>query len=137
MTRREKMKRLIFILALVWFLSISFSASAGEKIVFDGYWWNTLSLEMKIGFVQGFIDGSGSMVKGVTIVILRDLVNDFIKKGFISKKEGNLIMLRFLVWHPYDHTFGYYIDRIDGYYQATKDMRRAVREIMLDLMTPP
>ncbi len=47
-----------------------------------------------------------------------------------------MLRLKFYSWDPYDHTFGYYLDRINGYYRTTGAMRTLVKDVMVDLMTP-
>lgn len=103
-----------------------------EKIVFDGYWWGTATQTQKLGYVQGFIDGAGNIAKNLSAFMVELITSS----GILSEKDAQMIRLNLYLWNPYDHTFGYYIDRIDGFYRTTLSMRTLVQDIMLDLMTP-
>jgi len=64
------------------------------------------------------------------------IIESFATSSDISSSDLNMLRLKFYSWDPYDHTFGYYLDRINGYYRTTGAMRTLVKDVMVDLMTP-
>lgn len=127
------MKRLISIM-VICFISISFSARplfAQEKITFDGYWWATLNPLQRIGYVQGYIDG----ISEVEIAMAKKVLKIAEEQEIVSQEVIESLRPKLSSWMPYDHNFGYYIERIDGYYKMTKDMNKLVREIMNEMRT--
>ena len=107
-----------------------------ESIDFDGYWWGAASEEQRYGYIQGFAQGSGITV----IITLNSFLESF--KGISStsrefKRLADKLRKDITAWEPYDHTFGYYYERIDGFYRSTQSMRTPVAKIMLDFINPP
>lgn len=107
-------------------------ANAQDEVTFDGYWWGTATLEQKLGYVQGFIDGAGGSAK----IFLGILLEAYAQSQNISKSDRNLIQYKFNQWTPFDKRFIYYVERIEGFYKTTLQMRTPVGKIMLDLMSP-
>jgi len=121
---------------LIFIISFIPTLCQSEAIDFDGYWWGTASDEQRYGYIQGFAQGSGITV----IITLNSFLDSF--KGISStsrefKRLADRLRKDITAWEPYDHTFGYYYERIDGFYRSTQSMRTPVAKIMLDFINPP
>ena len=130
------MKRSISII-IICFISISFlvtplfAQEKIERITFDGYWWVTLNPIQKVGYVQGYIDAASE----VEIAMAKNVLKIAEEREIVSQEVIESLRSKQTSWTPYDHSFGYYIERIDGYYKMTKDVNKLVMEIMNELRT--
>lgn len=125
-------KSIIVIIITFLILLIGISSYAEEVIEFDGYWWNTATPSQKLGYIQGFIDGSTLSSKSFTGYMI-DLV---IRAKGVSNREARAAKAKFNSWNPYNHSFGYYYERIEAFYRSTQSMKTPVAKIMFDLMSP-
>jgi len=122
----------ISIIILFLFLIIVSPSQSMERIQFDGYWWGTATVEQKIGYIQGFIDSAG----GFTIIFGNIVISSYASSKKVKGRDYQQVKNMFDQWNPYDHTFGYYLERVDGFYLSTQSMKTPVANIMLDLMSP-
>lgn len=122
-----------FYLGILFLLVVTIATpcQSQDRIEFDGYWWGTATTEQKIGFIQGFMSGSGTM----TYIFVASMVKTFSKYAALRKDMKNFYTI-FSSWNPYDRSFGFYLERIDAFYKTTQDMKTPVAKIMLDLMNP-
>lgn len=113
----------LFVTGYVIPKTVSYLTATSEEITFDGYWWSTLNEWQKLGYIQGFIDAVNSNSPGI-IYYLAFVDEEKISRDIVSN------------WGAFDKSFGYYMERIDGYYRTTKDLKKEIRTIMYDLMNP-
>ena len=109
--------------------TVPYPTATSEEITFDGYWWSTLNEWQKLGYVQGYLDSTNSNYPMIIYLLAYQRYTD-------SEKEKSFYENKYLKWVPFDKSFGYYIERIDGYFQTTKDLKKETTSIMRDLMNP-
>lgn len=126
-------KTMIILFLCIQIILFSNICSAQNQIEFDGYWWATATPEQKLGYVQGFIDGAG----GMSVIFLNLIAEAKMSSSDLSSREKNQIRNKIGEWIPYNRKFGYYLDRIDGFYRTTLSMKTPVGKIMMDLMESP
>lgn len=128
------MKKITCIIALsLLFNFFAIPCQSQDKIDFDGYWWGIATPEQKLGYVQGFMDGSGTM----SYLFVSFIVDSYAKSYKAKKNDLQKVQEKISSWRPYNRSFGFYVERIDGFYQSTQSMKVPIAKIMLDLMTPP
>jgi hypothetical protein len=112
------------------------SLCLSESIEFDGYWWTSASEENRFGYIQGFIEGAGL----ATMVTMTSLIDTFSADNAYPREQKRHVQnlkQRLISWQPYNHTFGYYYERINGYYMTTQNMKTPVAKIMFDFFEFP
>ena len=110
----------LFVTGCIFPKTVVNSIAAFEKIACDGYWWSTLNEYQKLGFVQGYLNAANYYLP-LSASAMR----------YITNGAGESVN-----WKPFDKSFGYYIERIDGYYKTTKDLKKWIISIMNDLIEP-